>query len=77
MNQLRELWDTHQKAAWPKSLGAHEGQLMMLDTVLAGCVTYFLEEQGLDPQRAEILKDVLSELEEILARPSGSGSGLF
>ena len=39
---------------------------MMLDTVIAGCVTYFVEEDNLDPQRVEILEDSLSDLDNLL-----------
>ena len=39
-----EVWQGHQAADWPGDLGGDEGQLMTLDTVIGGCVTYFFEE---------------------------------
>lgn len=40
---------------------------MTLDTVISGCVVYFLDNsQGLDPQRLEILEACLSDLDELL-----------
>ena len=55
----------HQGADWPSDLGSHEGPLMTLDTVIGGCVTYFFEEEHLDEQRVEILRDCLAELEGV------------
>ena len=39
---------------------------MTLDTVISGCVVFFLDSpEGLDHQRVEILKDCLADLEEV------------
>jgi hypothetical protein len=39
---------------------------MTLDTVISGCVVYFLDSQeGLDEQRQEIVSDCLSDLEAL------------
>lgn len=39
---------------------------MTLDTVISGCVVFFLDSpEGLDPQRVEILKDCLADLEVV------------
>lgn len=66
MEPLQGLWETHCSAQWPEALGGAEGELMMLDTVIAGCVSYFMEEASLDDQRIGILQDSLSELQELL-----------
>ena len=66
MNEISELWKIHQNAAWPELLGTMEGELMMLDTVIAGCVIYYFEEEQLDAQRVGILQDSLSDLEQLL-----------
>lgn len=63
---LTKLWDIHQAAEWPAGVGFHEGELMTLDTVVSGCVTYYFEEHELDPQRVAILEDCLSDLEAAL-----------
>ena len=63
---LTRLWERHQAAEWPVSVGPREGELMTLDTVVSGCVTYFFEEHHLDPQRVTILEDCLSDLENVL-----------
>ena len=47
-------------------LGNEEGQLMTLDTVIGGCLTYYLDEHHLDDPRIEILRDCLADLEIIV-----------
>lgn len=67
MNELAMLWERHRDAAWPRGAGQNEGELMTLDTVISGCVTYFLEsEEGLDPQRVEIVEGCLADLTALL-----------
>ena len=60
-----EVWQVHQAADWPGDLGSEEGQLMTLDTVIGGCLTYFFDEHDLDEQRVEILRDCLGELDGV------------
>lgn len=77
MNELSKLWEIHQDAAWPDSLGTAEGELMMLDTVIAGCITYFIQESQLDPQRVGILQDSLAELNELFPELPDQAVGYF
>ena len=64
---LETLWLLHCAAQWPRAVGAHEGELMTLDTVISGCVTYVLESGcDLDERRVAILKDCLADLEDLL-----------
>jgi len=72
-----EVWQLHQAADWPGNLGRDEGQLMTLDTVIAGCLTYFFEEQELDAQRVEILRDCLAELDEVAQGLSETATEYF
>ena len=74
---LTLLWEQHRTAEWPVGVGAHEGELMTMDTVFGGCVIYFLEERHLDPQRATILEDGLSELEALLPELDESSLDYF
>ena len=65
--EIVQLWETHCVADWPGGLGPLEGQLMTLDTVISGCVTYFFESQdGLDKQRVGILQDCLADRSDLL-----------
>ncbi|HJT22105.1 MAG TPA: hypothetical protein VJ746_16650 [Nitrospira sp.] len=62
------LWDAHKNAGWPRMANRLEGPLMTLDTVICGCVVYFLDSQdGLDEQRRAIVGDCLTDLEMLEA----------
>lgn len=74
---LTSLWQVHQSVEWPVVGSPHEGELMTLDTVIAGCVTYFFEERSLDAQRIEILKDSLNDLDVLLPELEGEPHGYF
>ena len=77
MGDLDELWQIHQDAKWPESLGSAEGELMMVDTVIVGCITYFVEEKQLDSQRVAILQDSLSDLDGLLPELPEEGTQYF
>lgn len=67
MTALESLWHAHRDAAWPKFSDPNEGALMTLDTVVSGCVTYYLDsEDGLDPQRVSMLASCLTDLDALL-----------
>ena len=60
---IQSAWSAHSEADWPQFTSPHQGELMTLDTVISGCVVYFLDTpEGLDAQRAAILKDCLTDL---------------
>ncbi|WP_447978707.1 hypothetical protein [Candidatus Nitrospira bockiana] len=64
---LIAVWERHREAGWPKISGPGEGELMTLDTVIAGCMVYFLDStEGLDPQRIDILESCLEDLDHLL-----------
>jgi hypothetical protein len=66
--EILSLWERHRDAPWPHLSGSHEGELMTLDTVISGCVVYYLEsEAGLDDQRVEMLRSCLDELTGLLS----------
>ncbi|TLY17249.1 MAG: hypothetical protein E6K69_02460 [Nitrospirae bacterium] len=51
---------------------------MTLDTVISGCVTYYLEsEDGLDPQRIDILESCLADLNGLLPELANDASEYF
>ncbi len=75
--KFHECWQVHQDAEWPSDLGSDEGQLMTLDTVIGGCLTYFFDEHDLDEQRVEILRDCLAELEGVVENISETPSEYF
>lgn len=51
---------------------------MTLDTVISGCVTYYLEsEDGLDPQRIDMLESCLRDLNGLLPELDDDASEYF
>ena len=60
------LWATHKEEPWPQVGTQQEGPLMTLDTVISGCVVYFLDSpEGLDAQRIAIVEDCVSDLDNL------------
>jgi hypothetical protein len=77
MSDILSLWQAHRDAGWPKLSSSNEGELMTLDTVISGCVTYFLDSEGLDAQRVEILKSCLTDLDGLLPDIEDQASPYF
>jgi hypothetical protein len=72
------LWETHRNAPWPRLSGQDEGQLMTLDTVISGCVSYYLEsDERLDDRRAMILESCLEDLGAMLPELSDEANEYF
>ena len=60
------LWEAHKEERWPQVGSQHEGPLMTLDTVISGCVVYFLDSpEGLDAQRLAIVEDCVADLDNL------------
>lgn len=63
---IASAWETHCGEGWPTFASQNQGQLMTLDTVISGCVVFYLDSpEGLDQQRVDILKDCLTDLKEV------------
>lgn len=77
MNDILALWQVHRDAGWPSFSDSNQGELMTLDTVISGCVTYYLSESGLDPQRVRILEDCLTDLDSLLPELEGAVAEYF
>ncbi len=66
-DEIASLWEVHRSAGWPHLSSPNEGELMTLDTVISGCVIYYLDsEAGLDKPRVNILQDCLADLNGLL-----------
>ena len=60
------LWKAHKEERWPHVGSQYEGPLMTLDTVISGCVVYFLDSSvGLDAQRIAIIEDCIADLDTL------------
>ncbi len=72
------LWELHKNDGWPVHCGSHEGALMTLDTVISGCVVYYLDSpEGLDEPRRVIVGDCLADLESFEADLDESSRAYF
>ena len=61
------LWETHKAERWPQVGNQQEGPLMTLDTVISGCVVYFLDSpEGLDAKRISIVEDCVADLDSLI-----------
>ncbi len=66
-DEIAALWEEHRSARWPRLSSPNEGELMTLDTVISGCVVYYLDTaEGLDKPRVNILRDCLADLNGLL-----------
>ena len=61
---IAAAWQQHCGEGWPQFSSPDQGQLMTLDTVISGCVVFYLDSpEGLDERRIAIVKDCLTDLE--------------
>jgi len=65
-HMIATAWEQHCANGWPQFSSPHQGQLMTIDTVISGCVVFYLDNsEGLDGQRVAIVKDCLGDLDEL------------
>ncbi len=63
---IAAAWEQHCGNDWPQFSSPNQGQLMTLDTVISGCVVFYLDSpDGLDHQRVAIVKDCLGDLDDL------------
>jgi hypothetical protein len=75
---IAEAWAQHCTEGWPRFSSPHEGQLMTLDTVISGCVVFYLDTpEGLDEQRVGILKDCIGDLDDLTSELDGDSQAYF
>jgi len=66
---IEMAWQRHREQNWPEFNSPNQGPLMTLDTVIGGCVVFYLDSpDGLDDRRVMILQDCLSDLGELTAQ---------
>jgi hypothetical protein len=75
--EVEALWQVHRDAGWPPKPGPDEGELMTLDTVISGCVTYYLEERRLDPPRVTMLQSCLEDLDALFTQVDEAAQPYF
>ena len=63
---IEAAWSRHCGQGWPEFSSPNQGPLMTLDTVIGGCVVYYLDSpDGLDERRLTIVNDCLNELGDL------------
>jgi hypothetical protein len=66
-DEILALWRAHRDAMLPDVPRERMGELWVLDEVIGGCVTYYLDAgRPLDPPRVVILEDCRADLERLL-----------
>jgi len=75
---IASAWEAHCAESWPQFSSPHRGQLMTLDTVISGCVVFYLDSsEGLDDQRLAIVQDCLGDLEDLTAELDSDSQRYF
>lgn len=75
---IAAAWEQHCGEGWPRFASPDQGQLMTLDTVISGCVVFYLDSpEGLDERRIAIVKDCLAELENLTPELDADSQAYF
>ena len=75
---IEATWSRHCGSGWPQFSSPNQGQLMTLDTVISGCVVYYLDSSdGLDDQRMTIVKDCLNDLDDLTGELDADSQAYF
>jgi hypothetical protein len=75
---IRVLWRDHQGAPLPEVAIPNKGELWVLDEVISGCISSYLETGPvLDEQRLSILKDCRNDLNRLLPELDGAAATYF
>lgn len=77
-DRIAAAWEQHCAIAWPRFSSPNQGQLMTLDTVISGCVVFFLDSpEGLDQQRVAIVRDCLGDLDDLTGELDSDSQAYF
>ena len=75
---IETTWSQHRGNDWPQFSSQNQGQLMTLDTVISGCVVYYLDTpDGLDRQRVTIVQDCLQDLDDLTGELDADSQAYF
>jgi hypothetical protein len=75
---LVALWGRHQQEALPEVPALSKGELWVLDEVIGGCISYYLDAgRTLDMQRLDMLRDCRADLDRLLPGLEGPALEYF
>jgi len=75
---IEAAWGRHRERGWPEFSSPNQGPLMTLDTVIGGCVVFYLDSpDGLDDRRISIVQDCLNDLDELTEQLDADSQAYF
>ena len=80
MTEIIEKWNTFKSLTFPTSISGkeiYEINLNLLDTTTAGCISYFVGCQNLEPERVIILESCKSDLEKVIKHLNSDEKSYF
>ena len=78
--EIEGAWNAHYFRAFPHECAGREVDgvcLTSCDTFLAGCISYFVENGALDPERIGVVSKVCADLERVMPHLSGDAHAYF
>jgi hypothetical protein len=78
--EIESAWSEHYFRRFPQECAGKEVDgvcLTSCDTFLAGCISYFVENGTLDPDRTNDVARVCADLERVMPHLSGDSSKYF
>ena len=78
--EIETAWNAHYFRAFPRECAGTEVigvSLTSCDTFLASCISYFVENGTLDPERTDAVASVCTDLERVMPRLSGEAHEYF
>jgi len=78
--EIESAWNAHYFRGFPRECAGREVDgvcLTSCDTFLAGCISYFVENGTLDPERTNVVAKVCADLRRVMPRLSGDAREYF
>jgi hypothetical protein len=77
-DEILTLWRAHRQAELPDVPRESKGELWVLDEVIGGCVSFYLNGGGtLDQPRVAVLEDCRADLERLMPDLEGAAASYF
>jgi hypothetical protein len=78
--EIESAWNAHYFRPFPREWAGTEidgVRLTSCDTFLSGCISSFVENGALDPERVGVVASVCADLERVMPRLSGEAHEYF
>jgi hypothetical protein len=78
--EIESAWNAHYFRAFPHECAAKEVDgvcLTSCDSLLAGCISYFVENGTLDQERTDAVASVCADLERVMPHLNDDARGYF